>query len=120
MSYCLTPEDLTTISRPEMVFGTQRLLPAWQDLPDEFKKGNEYTRLVEALFYGRPISGCIQMKSGFDPEPLNRAVQAHLRCFGPKHEHKIAGVGYLIAQAAELDHADVQSQDSQAPQPPQA
>lgn len=117
-----TPQDLATISDLDIAFGTERLLPAWEDLPQEFKTGNDYTRLAEAIFYGRPLSGRIEFKEGFEPEQLNRVVRAHLRSFAPKHEHKIAGVGYLIAQAAELhpQDVDVESQDSQAPQPHQA
>lgn len=103
MAYTLTPADLESISEPEVAFSTERLLPAWEDIPEEFKVGNLYTRLASALFYGWELPDCqIDMKEGFEPKALNRAVRAHLQSWGPKHEHKIAGVGFMIAQAAVL------------------
>lgn len=103
MPYAVTPEDLASISDAEMAFSTERLLPPWEDIPEEFRRGNLYTKLAEAIFYGRALPDCeIEMKEGFEPQELNRAVRAHLQSFGPKHEHKIAGVGFMIAQAAVL------------------
>lgn len=103
MTYTITPEDMSSISDLDMAFSTERLLPAWEDIPADFRNGNLYTRLAESIFYGLELPVCkIEMKEGFAPLALNRAVRAHLQSFGPKHEHKIAGVGYMIAQAAEL------------------
>lgn len=103
MSYTVTPADMASISDAEVTFGTMRLLPAWQDIPQDFGRGNRYTELASALFNGSELPNWeIEMKEGFDPQVLNRAVRAHLQSFGPKHEHKIAGVGYMIAQAAVL------------------
>lgn len=103
MAYTLTPADLASVSDPEAAFSTERLLPSWEDIPEEFRRGNLYTELATAIFYGWDLPACeIEMKEGFEPQALNRAVRAHLQSFGPKHEHKIAGVGYMIAQAAVL------------------
>lgn len=103
MAYNVSLEDMASISDVELAFSTERLLPAWEDIPVEFQRGNRYTELAEAMFCGRALPSCeIEMKDGFDPQALNRAVRAHLQSFGPKHEHKIAGVGYMIAQAAVL------------------
>lgn len=103
MTYTVTPDEIASISDAEMAFSTERLLPSWEDIPEEFQRGNLYTELATAIFYGLelPVSE-IEMKEGFEPQALNRAVRAHLQSFGPKHEHKIAGVGYMIAQAAVL------------------
>lgn len=103
MPYAVTPEDMASISDVELAFSTERLLPAWGDIPAEFRKGNLYTKLAEAIFFGLDLPECeIEMKEGFEPQILNRAVRAHLQSFGPRHEHKIAGVGYMIAQAVIL------------------
>lgn len=103
MPYAVTPEDMASISDVEMAFGAERLLPAWDDIPPEFQEGNRYTELVEAIFYSRDLPDYqIEMKNGFDPQLLNRAVRAHLQSYGPKHQHKIAGVGFMLAQAATL------------------
>lgn len=95
-------EDLNSITDVEIAFGTTRLLPEMAQIPDEFMRGNAYTELAGRLFAGRPISGEITLKDGVKPENLNRAVRAHLISFDPKHEHKIAGVGFLIRQFAEI------------------
>lgn len=103
MPYTVTPEDMVSISDVELAFSTERLLPAWEDIPAEFRKGNLYTKLAEAIFFGLDLPECkIEMKEGFEAQILNRAVRAHLQSFGPKHEHKIAGVGYMISRAAVL------------------
>lgn len=106
-SYRISRADLDGISDPEIAFGTTRLLPAYEEVLDEFKRGNAYTELVRALFFGQPLPDLeITFREGFTdeqcPEQLNRAVRAHLRSFEPKHEHKIAGVAYLIGQVCVL------------------
>lgn len=104
MAYTLTPDQIASVTDVEFVFSTQRLLPKWEDIPEEFKAGNEYTALVEAIFYNRlrPGMGEIELNPGVEPEALNRCIRAHLSSFGPKHEHKIAGVGYMLACASKL------------------
>ena len=103
MAYTITSNDIGSITDVEMAFGTDRLLPAWEDIPKEFKKGNIYTKLTEAIYFGTPYPvDEINLKPEYDKNNINRAVRAHLKSFGPKHEHKIAGVGYMIAQVASL------------------
>lgn len=100
MAYILTPEQMASITEPERVFATERLLPAWEDIPVEFKRGNIYTELASAIFYSLPMPACtLEMKEGFEANHLNVCVRAHLKSFLPKHEHKIAGVGYMISLA---------------------
>lgn len=103
MAYTVTPADLESVTDLELAFSTVRFLPKWEDIPLEFRHGNIYTKLAEAIFYDRSLpDGQIDMKPGFKPESLSRAVRAHLKSFSPKHEHKVAGVGFLISQAATL------------------
>jgi hypothetical protein len=86
-----------------LAFSTERLLPALQDVPEEFRKGNIYTELASAIFYGTEMPKCtIALNEGVEGEKLNRCIRAHLKSWGPKHEHKIAGVGYMIACACIL------------------
>ncbi|MCF6783940.1 hypothetical protein [Stutzerimonas stutzeri] len=103
MSYQLSPEQIGSITDPEAAFSTHRLLPSWEDIPDEFKEGNAYTQLAEAIFYGREMPECeIELNEGVEAEKLNRCIRAHIASWWPKHEHKIAGVGYMIACASTL------------------
>ena len=107
MSYILTRADLGSITDPEMAFGTTRLLPDYELVPQAFKDGNVYTRIVDSLFHGSPMPEAeVNFKAGFDDDEARaqmiRALHAHLRSFQPKHEHKIAGLGFLIAQICEI------------------
>lgn len=100
MTYQITPEHMASISREEEAFSTERFLPSERDVPEEFKKGNVYTKIAEAIFYGGSFpKGRIEMKDGFSPSDMNKCVRAHLASWGPKHEHKISGVGYMISCA---------------------
>lgn len=112
MSYKVTMEDLSSITDVELAFATERLLPPWEAIPQEFKDGNRYTALAEAIFYGRPLQDMeMHFLPGFDdeaaPAALNKCVRAHLQSYSPKHQHKIAGVGYLMAQVFRLEEAKV-------------
>lgn len=48
----LTRESLNTITDVEIAFGTTKLLPSYDAVPEEFKRGNDYTKLLEHLFFG--------------------------------------------------------------------
>lgn len=103
MSYELTPADAASITDVELAFSTERFLPKQEDIPAEFWEGNLYTGLVDALFAGAPLPDLqIEMKPGFEVEHLQRAVRAHLQSFGPSHEHKIAGIAYMLSKMATL------------------
>lgn len=107
MSYQLTPEQLDLISDIDLVFGTKQLLPHWEQIPNEFKEGNIYTKLATAIFYKMPLpEGNIEFRNGFDEIKLINCIRAHLASFEPKHEHKIAGVGYIIYSAAIITNYD--------------
>ena len=108
--YQITRADLDSITDVEMAFGTSRLLPPFELVPDEFKNGNAYTKLLSCIFYGDPLpEGEIDFRAGFEddeaPQKLNRVVCAHLRSFDPKHEHKMAGLGYLMSLVCTLTSA---------------
>lgn len=103
MNYQLSPEQIGSITEPEVAFSTERLLPPWDSVPDDFRKGNVYTELAAAIFYGTELPKCtITLNEGVEAEKLNNCIRAHLRSWGPKHEHKIAGVGLMIASACTL------------------
>lgn len=44
MAYTVTPEDMASITDVEMAFSTMRLLPDWNDIPEDFRSGNSYGR----------------------------------------------------------------------------
>lgn len=102
MTYKISMIDLNSVTDVEYVFGTERLLPKWDEIPSEFKTGNLYTKLACALFYGDPSTNFTMIflddfQDEGAPQALNKCVRAHLTSYGPKHEHKIAGVGYMMS-----------------------
>lgn len=103
MAYRISREDLGSVSDVEAAFSTERLLPAWEEIPQEFKDGNVFTRIADSIFYGNPLPDVeMEFLEGFQDEDaaaaLNKCVRAHLASFSPEHQHKIAGVAYLMAQ----------------------
>lgn len=101
--YELDAESLLSITDLEVAFGTTRLLPAWDAIPDAFKLHNDYTSIAEAICYGRPLPDLnVTFNAGFEapsiPSALHKCVLAHLISFDPKHEHKIDGVAYMLSR----------------------
>lgn len=84
----------------ERAFGSVAGLPKWEDIPDEFKsnRGNKWTDLASRLFYAGAKGVEFKMKDGLDFRKFVRFWQAHAGSFEPKHEHKLAGLGYLMSQ----------------------
>lgn len=114
MAYTVTREDLASISDVELAFSTEKLLPAWEEIPQDFKDGNEYTALAEALFHNRPVPDTeVEFLGGFEddgaPAALNKCVRAHLQSYSPKHQHKIAGVGYMMSKVFRFAAAKVEA-----------
>jgi hypothetical protein len=100
-SWSITQADIDSITKPEAVWGTTRLLPPEEEIPKEFWGTNIYTRIADAMFVGHPApAGEIQFHPGFreDGPATFQCVMAHMKSFDPKHEHKIAGVAYMISK----------------------
>lgn len=107
MAYTLSRADLDTITDVELAFSTDKLLPPWEEVPMEFRRGNLYTAVVSAIFEGRTLPDAeIEFLPGFADEgavqALNRCVRAHLASYGPKHQHKIAGVAFMMSMVCRI------------------
>lgn len=113
----ISPKDVSSITDLDMAFGTTRHLPAMESIPSEFKSGrNIYIETVEAIFAGTAMpNGEMTIVEGVDPHGLNRFIRAHLSSWEPKHEHKIAGVAYLLSQLC-----TIVPPPTEQPQPPRA
>jgi hypothetical protein len=74
------------------------LLPAWSDIPDEFKgfPGNAWAQTAERWFFDGGRVSCTA-KPDIDIRHAYRHLDAILRSWDPQHEHKIAGVAYLLS-----------------------
>ncbi len=106
MAYSLTLDQIESVTDLECAWGTTRLLPPMAEIPADFteqRKDNPYVELVNALFNRRPLPEMeFHLIDGLSRQKLNRCVQAHLASREPKHEHKVAGVAYLISLAGTL------------------
>lgn len=81
--------------------GALKWMPAWEDIPEEFRNMNcntEWNEITRQWFYsGLPRSTKFVPKDGVDPEKALRAIKATLGSFEPKHEHKEAAVAYMLS-----------------------
>ncbi|MGO4814767.1 hypothetical protein AB4156_35225 [Cupriavidus sp. 2MCAB6] len=107
MAYSLTRADLNGITDAELARSTEKLLPKWDEIPEEFRNGNLYTQVADARLHDYPLPGIsISFLPGFENEgageALDRCVTAHLNAFAVKHEHKMAAVGYMISKICKV------------------
>ena len=47
----ITLEDVRSVTPPEMAFGTVQFLPDYDVLPESFKKGNDFTKAANQIFF---------------------------------------------------------------------
>lgn len=100
-AWSITQADIDSITDVDSAFGTTRLLPPEHEIPAEFWKTNIYTRIADAMFVGEPPpAGEITFHSGFreDGPAMMKCLMAHMNSFSPSHEHKIAGIAYMISK----------------------
>jgi len=89
------------VSILDLAFGANldRLLPHFQDIPDEFKDYlNPWNILVSEWFYNGLDTELIESKEGIDQNQSLLHIKTIMDSFSPKHEHKIAGCAYLMSQ----------------------
>tara|TARA_R110002096_G_C14459064_1_gene712137 strand:- start:618 stop:974 length:357 start_codon:yes stop_codon:yes gene_type:complete len=98
------------VNDAEMVFPAEvmgRLMPYYKDLPEGFNgqgkwMNNPWCKNAETwMFNGVDVKkSTVKFKDTLD-ETEQRMVWRQLQCcmgsFEPKHEHKMAGVGYLMS-----------------------
>lgn len=83
-------------------FGNVDHLPDYKSIPDEFKNWNgrsKWNTIVTNWFFkGLPKETEFIPKPGVDGKEALRALNAIMRSWAPKHEHKEAGVAYLMSE----------------------
>lgn len=92
------PTEITDaqLAFPANVIGT--LLPVKDEIPKEFFGSTPYGTLAHELFYrGFVEKSDLQLREGLYPEKVHRHISACLGSYEPKHEHKMAGVAYLLS-----------------------
>ena len=87
------------------VFGNIKHMPKFATLPEEFQRERHPAcKFVETWFYrGVKVEDFPAARKGVDAIKARRAIGAVLRSFEPKHEHKIAGAGFLANEWFDFD-----------------
>lgn len=92
------------ITKMDFAFGNIDHLPKYETIPDEFKDPNSHSRwnlFASHWFFGMLKKNDIdnlKPKDGIDKIAALKACRAILLSFEPQHEHKEAGVAYLLSE----------------------
>ena len=88
-----------------MAFSTDVPLPAWDDIPEDFRqswsrRNNLFCHVACTLLYkgGKLADFKLKPKPGVDEEAAQKVIRACLGSLESKHQHKIAGVGYMLSE----------------------
>jgi len=94
----MQPADVSAV---DVAFPTnvEHLMPSYKEIPAEYKSGsNAWNRLVSTWFYKGIDATLLVTKPDVDRAKAFRHLKAIMGSWEPKHEHKIAGVAYLMSQ----------------------
>jgi len=76
----------------------EEFLPPEKEIPEEFWTGNtKWNKFFSNMFYCGLDSVKFQPKEGVNPERAWRIIRCLSGSFASKHEHKTAGVSYLLS-----------------------
>lgn len=91
-------ENITDVELAFPANGVSRL-PAWDRIPKEYQDQNHPRCNTVEVWFGMGLKmNKIVPKKGIDQIKAFRHLKAIMGSYEPKHEHKIAGVAYLIDQ----------------------
>ena len=102
MSKWSIPKEIDNL---DMAFGPDNLkkyLPTWEEIPQEFKdervEVKKWINIVDDWFFSGLQNLVATPKEGVDKKIAMRHVKTILSSFEPSHEHKTAGVAWLLSQ----------------------
>jgi len=85
----------------DMAFGgkAMEILPPYDAIPAEFKKlqGNKWIEFVSDMFFHGGTFHATP-KPGIDESKVWRMFKACIGSFEPQHEHKIAGLAFMLSE----------------------
>lgn len=98
----LEPYQPVEINDAELVFPANvvgKLLPAYNLIPEEFRRNRtRWNKLVDTWFACGLIGDDVpKIKEEFDQTTVWRHLRACMGSYQPRHEHKTAGVAYLMS-----------------------
>lgn len=98
--------EVPEVSAADIAFPTTPPgLPPWDDIPEDFRDNwhrdnHPWCRIPSKWFYqGGGLSDFgLTPKDGIDGDKAMRAIRCCLGSWEPQHQHKIAGVAYMLSQ----------------------
>jgi len=92
--------NIPEVTNADVAFGTTIGLPDYDAIPDEFKNryGNKWVQLFNDWFFCGLKKLEFIPKENVDVNKAIRHIKALMCSFSPSHEHKTAGVAYLMSQ----------------------
>jgi hypothetical protein len=97
-----TFDQPTEVTDAEIAFegDMASLLPEYKTIPEEFRReGHTFCGIVDKWFFsGLPKGTEFVPVDGVDAIKAKRHIRAIMVSFRPKHEHKTAGVAYLLSK----------------------
>ncbi len=93
----MKPRKIDAVAAAFGAADVRDLLPPWDSIPDEFKGyRNPTVQTVERWFFDGGRLAC-KAKPWIDEKLARIHLGSVMRSFEPRHEHKVAGVAYLIS-----------------------
>lgn len=88
------PQNVTNPFTPSL-----ELLPPYDEIPEEFRRfpGTKWHKLFSDWFFIGLKSLELKPKDGIDREKALKHIKVAMSGFDSKHEHKEAGVAYLMS-----------------------
>ncbi len=92
------PQKVTKIETIMGASSATKLLPPYNSIPDEFTgQFNPWVRLADQWFFKGLKDVTLVPVESIDRAEAIGHLAAIMGSFEPKHEHKIAGVAYLLS-----------------------
>lgn len=89
------------ISKPDVVWGgkVNEILPPYNEIPDEFKsRYGKWNKIFSDWFFkGLPEGTNFIPKPDINKDLAIANIYCVMKSWAPKHEHKEAGVAYLMS-----------------------
>ena len=93
--------EIQEVNGLDIAFGTKAmsLMPPYKDIPKEYKDGQtKWNKLFNDWFFGGLSTLDLAPKEGVDKLKALSHIKAIMTSFEPQHEHKEAGVAYLMSE----------------------
>ncbi len=94
--------QIKNISDRSIPKNIKSFIPEMQDIPDEFKNfhdiNHKWLKLFDNMFFHGIEIIEVKHKAGIDPITAFRHIKAVLNAFSIQHEHKRAGIAYLLSE----------------------